>query len=295
MRTVNHASLEPYISSARLSAYRGVFAPADDVELLGCYLWGKELSASLFPLLGTFEVTFRNAIHNAAKGKMGEYWFDNLATRPPAKMNPQQQRSVNHFKKNVANARNDIRNNLRLSKGQSVSADRIVAKLTFGIWVHLLNSAYDVNRNKMALWPTLIRDVFPNAPKGVRNRDLLYQKLMDVNSLRNKAFHHEPVWNIGRPIDIEDMLDGLNDRLDDTLELLYWISHDAHEMVVKSGCVERIRRVCTLKSIEHHMNPGSNDLPYSVAKRNLRGLLRNSQGITEITVKSSRAGTLLSL
>ena len=54
-----------------------------------------------------------------------------------------------------------IRKDLKLSKSVTISADRIVAKMTFGFWTNLLQVAFEVNRNNKALWPTLIRPVFP--------------------------------------------------------------------------------------------------------------------------------------
>ena len=66
MRSINHGRLEPYISAPRLNTYRAFFTPANDVELLGCYLWSKEVASAFFPLLQVLEITLRNAIHKEA-------------------------------------------------------------------------------------------------------------------------------------------------------------------------------------------------------------------------------------
>jgi len=295
LRSINHAGLEPYISTPRLDTYRTFFSPSNDIELLGCYLWNKEVAAAFFPLLQVLEITLRNAIHKEAHQALGAFWFDNIATRPSGSLSTSQQRVVRQCHNSIKNARDQIRRDLRLSPSATVLEDRIVAKVTFGFWTNLFNAAFDVNRNTQALWPALLRSVFPNAPKRARDRSIIQGKLIAIKGFRNKAFHHEPVWNIGQPASIADAMLKLLDTKELILEVIRWMSVEGEELVRKAGYVNTIERICSVGHLEYLKHPGSNDIPISRAKRELRGLLRASNGksTVDITRNGNRVGKLL--
>lgn len=76
--------------------------------------------------------------------------------------------------------------------GKPLEADRIVAELNFGFWSNLLNRPYE---QQQVLWPTLLRAVFPYAPARFRNRPALSRRFNEIRQLRNRIFHHEPIWD----------------------------------------------------------------------------------------------------
>lgn len=290
MKDINHFRLEPYISRARLSTYSTFFAPTNQVELLGCYLWSKEVAAAFFPLLQMLEVALRNSIHNEARQPqaLGPHWFDNIATKQ--NLDPNQRRIVRAVNRSVVDARNQIRKDLNLSPSHTVSEDRIVAKMTFGFWTNLFSAAFEVNRNPQSLWPALLRPVFPNAPRGARDRAIIQRKLLTIKTFRNKAFHHEPVWNIGRPAQVQDAIYKLLNTNDLILEVIRWISLDSLELVEKAGYVDTIQRVCSNEHLEYLKHPGDSDKPISRVKRELRSILRQKNNTTDITLNGSRVG-----
>lgn len=295
MRTLNHSGIEPYISSPRLNTYRSFFKPANDVELFGCYLWSKEVAAAFFPLLQVLEITLRNAIHKEASLLLGSYWFDNVATRPIRHLSNAQKRAVNRHSRLIQSARDGIRRDLGLRPTAQVLEDRIVAKVTFGFWTNLFNVAFDVNRNPLALWPNLLRPVFPNAPKRARGRNTIQGKLIGIKGFRNKAFHHEPIWNIGQPVTVKDAMNRLIDTKDLILEVIRWMSLDSEALVIKAGYIKSIDRICSMEHLEYLKNPSCHDLPLSLAKRELNRLLRasNHNGTTDITRNGVKVGRLL--
>ncbi len=299
MRSLNHGGLEPYISSPRLNTYRSFFNPLDDVELFGCYLWSKEVAAAFFPLLQMLEITLRNAIHKEARQALGPYWFDNVAIRPSHNLARNQasaqQSAVNQHTRSIQSARESIRRDLDLRPSAQIQEDRIIAKVTFGFWTNLFNAAFDVNRNAQALWPNLLRPVFPNAPRRARGRNTIQGKLVAIRGFRNKAFHHEPIWNIGQPVTVQDAMTRLNDTKDLILEVVRWMSLDSETLAIKAGYITTIDRVCSMEHLEYLKSPGSHDLPLSRAKRELNGLLRpsNRNSTTDITRNGVKVGKLL--
>ncbi|MDX5328315.1 MAG: hypothetical protein LPK06_05920, partial [Marinobacter sp.] len=133
---------------------------------------------------------------------------------------------------------------------------------TFGFWTNLFSAAYDVNRNPNALWPVLLRPVFPQAPQGHRDRAKIQQKLLAIKTFRNKAFHHEPIWNIGRPAKVEDAIQKLLNTHDDILDIVNWISLDGGDLIEKAGYSSTVKRVCSLEHLNYltrisHRSPAS--------------------------------------
>lgn len=180
-----------------------------------------------------------------------------------------------------------------MSQTATVSEDRIIAKVTFGFWTNLFSVAFDVNRNPRALWPTLLRPVFPNAPQGHRDRATMQNKLLAIKTFRNKAFHHEPIWNIGRPAGVLDAINKLQSTCDDISDMIKWISLDGLDLVEKAGYISTIRRVCSLEHLDYLKNPGANDKPFNRVKRELRAIIRQPNHTTLITLNGQNKGKIL--
>ncbi len=66
----------------------------------------------------------------------------------------------------------------------------MVAELTFGFWITLLDRRYE-----RVLWPRLLRSAFPHMPAAIRQRQTLSKRFDDIRKLRNRVFHHEPILN----------------------------------------------------------------------------------------------------
>jgi hypothetical protein len=64
---------------------------------------------------------------------------------------------------------------------------QVVAGLSFGFWVGILQPRYNVN-----LWSKHLRVAFPNLPQN-RSRKSLAKAASDIAFLRNRISHHEPL------------------------------------------------------------------------------------------------------
>ncbi len=190
-------------SSERFDAYR--LSSDDDLAVLARYLWNIELCEALYPALQTCEVVLRNNIHDAAiRAYSTDMWFHSshgiLALRDQAK------------------ADEAIATVARFHPTRSTSG-HIVAELTFGFWTALLDRRYD-----RVLWPKLWRFGFPSVPIPVRARHILLRRLEAVRRLRNRVFHHEPVWRARylqqQYTDLIEVIDWLAPELSMTIKLL---------------------------------------------------------------------------
>ena len=177
------------ISDNRLAPY--LSQRPSPQEALGLYAWNVALCESLYPSLNSIEVAVRNGIHDAAASDFGdEYWF---LTRLSGKELVIASRVNRDLKKYAA----------------TPSAGDIVSHLWFGFWVKLLSNSYEG-----VLWPHLLRPVFPHAPRRQRKVKNLRSQLEIIRRLRNRVFHHEPIWHLPE----------LEEQHRQILETIGWIS-----------------------------------------------------------------------
>ena len=92
-----------------------------------------------------------------------------------------------------------------------MTADKVVAELTFGFWTALFNKQYAKDFWKPLMYAFLLLDT-PN-----KHRDKISYKLNQVRKFRNRIFHYEPICND---------LTALATNHNHILEILNWINAD---------------------------------------------------------------------
>ena len=101
-------------------------------------------------------------------------------------------------------------------QNKPIEPDRIIAELTFGFWTSLLDRRYE------RLWHQIIRTTFPHMPRTNRTRQNLSSRFNKIRNLRNRVFHHEPIW----------YWQDLQQQHQDMLEALSWMSPEMKELVM---------------------------------------------------------------
>lgn len=163
--------LRQALSAGRMQSYQR--DGASDIQALSRYLWNISLGESLYPALGFIEITLRNSIHDAARHEFGDdFWFRSLLVG---------------YEKSVIE-RMDA--HLSGSRAQVLPGD-FVSNLTFGFWVNLLSNRYEA-----VLWPRLLQPVFPHIQPRFRTLRNISRRFNSIRRLRNRVFHHEPIWNL---------------------------------------------------------------------------------------------------
>ena len=145
------------------------------------------LSESLYTSLSVFEVTLRNALSKELERMMGRKdWYSVFPSNPALKsLTSEVTVAIRHISQ----------------RGEMVSPDKIIAELTFGFWVTLLNSEYE-----LGLWKSL-RLAFPHMPKKDRKRKNVSSPCNALRKLRNRVFHHESIcWDLDYITDIHNRL-----------------------------------------------------------------------------------------
>src|SRR5688572_14106984 len=181
------SSLWRLVSAERIGSFRR--GTADDEAVLARYLWNIALCEALYPSLHFLEVALRNVVFEAAAAT---YPFAGTAGSGGAAGSWLEQPGILHGDE----ARMVRAAGQRLSRrGKPCEAGRLVAELSFGFWTTLFDVRYEQNR---VLWPRLFaQKIFAHAPRQKRSRKALSPLLNRVRHLRNRAFHHEPIWHWG--------------------------------------------------------------------------------------------------
>lgn len=171
-----HEIIENGISEVRFANYRR-YDDTSDLEPLGRYLWNTALSESLYPSLNFVEIALRNSIHMASTAHFGtDEW---MRVVPGALTLGQWQRDK------VTELVNDLRH-----QGKPTHSNSLITGLNFGWWVSLMSHPYEVS-----IWRPLIRQVFPNLSRHQRTRTQVSNRFTMIRDLRNRVFHHEPIWH----------------------------------------------------------------------------------------------------
>ena len=155
------------------------------------------LAESFYTSLSVFEVVLRNALSAelSAMTKRDD-WYEVFSGVPQLK----------NLSTEIAQAIHHIQD-----RGERVYPDKVVSELTFGFWVMLLNSQYE-----LLLWKAL-RKAFPYMPKNQRQRKNVSTPCNVLRKLRNRIFHHEAIcWDLNYIHQIHTNL----------LTILGWINQD---------------------------------------------------------------------
>jgi hypothetical protein len=122
-------------------------------------------------------ILLRNSIHNALSSFFARSdWYDGTRL-----LDDNQTEDVAKAKYSIA------------QRKQAVTPARVVSKLTFGFWVTLLSRNYNDRFWRPASNANL-KAAFPYAPAKKKRSDI-QAKYYRANDLRNRAFHHEPLFD----------------------------------------------------------------------------------------------------
>jgi Abi-like protein len=147
------------------------------------YVANIRLSSKLFAVLGMFEITLRNAIDNHYKGQ--------FSVRNGSAEWLQTESSANGFLSSPTLARGGFQSRQNVSLvltnlGYRYTHDKAVSELSFGFWRYMFAA-----KEFAAAGSTLLR-IFPARPRGVNHTDV-YNRLTEINRLRNRIAHHQPI------------------------------------------------------------------------------------------------------
>ncbi|WP_216643773.1 Abi family protein [Vibrio sp. B1Z05] len=290
------------ISSDRLNSYRSYFHLNSDEECLGLYLWNDALSASFFKLISIFEVALRNTIHRELSHQFNAHrqqghafdndWYEYLITLGQLKPKTVDMiRKVTHFQSRGRGRRN--RNQL-IAKNPAPTPGKVIAAQSFGFWGFLIN---DTSSNNSIDWQSALF-------KGLKGHFALHStywsqnaledflmRLSQVNELRNRIAHHEPIWKFTQikhyrtnqeiypaastPEESIQRMKTLNERL---CRILGWVSEDRKNDYLDSHYKSYFDWLTSIEALDVYKSLSySNILTPAQAKRRFNGIVKSSK------------------
>ncbi len=189
-----------------------ILYPNDESRAVKHYQSNIKLTEAFYTSLSVLEVALRNALSRELKTMTGrDDWYAIFANTP----------GLTNLNKYITQASKQI-----TGRHEQITSSKIIAELTLGFWVSLLNAEYE-----RLLWKDL-RRAFPYIPKKDRKRKNVSAPLNRFRAFRNRVFHNESIcWNMKKVQEIHDEL----------LLVLEWINKDLPEWLTEIDRFENVQ------------------------------------------------------
>ena len=189
-----------------------ILYPNDESRAVKHYQSNIKLTEAFYTSLSVLEVALRNALSRELKTMTGrDDWYVIFANTP----------GLTNLNKYITQASKQI-----AGRHEQITTSKIIAELTLGFWVSLLNAEYE-----RLLWKDL-RRAFPYIPKRDRKRKNVSAPLNRFRAFRNRVFHNESIcWNMKKVQEIHDEL----------LLVLEWINKDLPEWLTEIDRFENVQ------------------------------------------------------
>ena len=169
--------LKPAMSEDRLGTYL-ITAGFDPDRALRLYVWNAAIGEAFHLPIQGVEVGLRNRINGALIAMFGPEWWQDAGFLRAIGGDRERLSDLDMARRRIA------RRGVPLTTGQTV------ATLSFGFWVGMLHARYNPG-----IWSGQLRTAFPSLPPA-KNRYDLADSAKRVSELRNRIWHHEPVFRM---------------------------------------------------------------------------------------------------
>ncbi|MGH9591788.1 MAG: hypothetical protein ACRD5L_01760 [Bryobacteraceae bacterium] len=167
--------LRPSLSAERLGTYLTA-AGFDEDRALKLYIWNAYIGEAFHLPIQAVEVGLRNRVNSALCATFGVDWWQEHRFRRLA--------DREHIRDLDTAAQ-------RLAKrGVALATPQMVATLSFGFWVGALDARYNPE-----IWSRQLRSSFPDFSPAKSRYDLA-DAAKRVANLRNRIWHHEPIFRM---------------------------------------------------------------------------------------------------
>lgn len=182
---MRYKEFELIFTHARMSRYLQA-CHGNSKKAMTLYRKNLKLTQELFTVLSCFEIALRNLIDEEATKSLGSDWLKDGAENGGVFDN----RACSLTAKNI----NDAIKNL-----SPYNHNKLIAELGFGFW------RYMFARSQFRATGRIFLNIFPSKPRSTPsmqyNSNYIFNQLANINDIRNRMAHHEPICFISqRPI-----------------------------------------------------------------------------------------------
>lgn len=177
---MNYSAFENVMSSKRMKRYLNA-CDGDKRKAQTLYRRNLRLSQEMFTVISCYEVALRNAIDRIMTSSLGKDWLRDAILPGGIFDNPLLSSTV----RIMYRAYNELITNGKYSSSKMLSA------MEFGIWKYMFSAPQYRATGRRLL------QIFPNKPKSSAkiqlNNQYIFNELDDINRVRNRIAHHEPI------------------------------------------------------------------------------------------------------
>ena len=175
--------IETWLSEPRFAPYL-IESGGDRQRALETYEWNARLAAAVMRDIAHVEVAVRNAFDKVMRERWEgtQHWL--LDPTSPVLAQLWRTRRGNRVDLNARNRMN-VAEAVRRCGGRSAQPDHVIAGLSLGFWRHCTDAAHE-----KTLWVPYLHIAWPKKT----NRVTIERALTTINSVRNRASHHEPLF-----------------------------------------------------------------------------------------------------
>jgi hypothetical protein len=185
------------------------------------------LASFLFMPLQFIEITLRNKIHSALSA------FYNNAAHNPNGYDPEKwlfwMPQSTRIQKKVQEANNAARKNI---VDRPLQIGDIISSLSFNVWITVLAEQQNI-KSPLHFWVHTSKKIFPYALN--RKRSFVTHELNNINTVRNRLFHYEPVWNTRCCKTTTDIMNDIEKIAMKIREVTGWLSPDMNIILEEIG------------------------------------------------------------
>lgn len=227
------------LARPRLATYLTPLSHVHTKDSTKAHFLLNDISQHFYVPLQLVEIVLRNSIHTHVSTKLNRTnWFNILPTTKTS------QDMVTEAKR------------LAVAEvaGRAIADDDVVCRLMFGFWAYMLDAQYRNTADKQRfIWAQHdFKKVFPGAPRGI-TISMVMVRLKNLNDLRNRLFHHEPIWRSPKVHSLESATTVLRQRYSDMLEVLHWMSPDLHALVHAWSFPGRFALACDITRFDRSL------------------------------------------
>lgn len=242
---MDYIKLKKGLSSQKLDSYARYLGCSNDKELIATYMVLQSLQEMFYLPMQLVEITLRNHINDAIKSHSLKKGFTQNQSNRWYNRIPQGHTSQNQVRAAISKASREVR-------GRGSNHNDVVSRLTFGFWVYLLDTPHRITGTSHQLWPFINSQVFPNS--GGKGIPALFNDLNTLNKLRNRLFHHEPIWSGSGVNTKQKALDKLQSKHDLIIQVLGYLSEDKLLLVKNLDMVNQFKSACNIETFKNYEN-----------------------------------------
>ena len=211
----NHIYYQKILSKPRLGRFITA-TNGNHYKAIRLYKINLHLSLTLFGIISIVEIALRNAIDEHYKKTLGQPEWLKINAQPSGLFYHTQLRNK---KGNFEQAEKIIFtiNSLK----NHYTHDKLVTELSFGFWRYLFSGI------QFQVFGNTLLQIFTKRPKGV-NQKTIFQKLININNIRNRIAHHEPICFSSQNL---PSINYSESHYTDMIDILEWLGFNTKEIL----------------------------------------------------------------